>query len=127
MATMTIQVDETVKAEADAVLAELGLTASTLIQTLLIRVARDKAVPFDAGQEKPTEEEQERIERIKDAIEQTDAIFALEGFEPTEQTRAIDAAVLAGRVTSSQVVEEMVEYAKQNKTTEGFIESRTWA
>ncbi|MDR1647845.1 MAG: type II toxin-antitoxin system RelB/DinJ family antitoxin [Zoogloeaceae bacterium] len=54
MATMTIQVDETVKAEADAVLAELGLTAPTLVQTLLTRIARDKAVPFDARQESPS-------------------------------------------------------------------------
>jgi DNA-damage-inducible protein J len=95
MATMTIEVDETVRAEADAVLAELGLTVSALVQTLLTRIAREKTVPFDAGLEKPDEEERARIERIKDAIEQTNAIFALEGFEPTEQTRAIDAAVLA--------------------------------
>jgi hypothetical protein len=69
----------------------------------------------------------EELVRIKDAIKQTDAIFALEGFEPTEQTRAIDASVLAGRVTRSQVITEMVEYAKQYKTTDGFIESRSWA
>jgi hypothetical protein len=69
----------------------------------------------------------EELARMKDAIKQRDAIFALEGFEPTEQTRAIDAAVLAGRVTRSQVAREMVEYAKQHKTTDGFIESRSWA
>jgi len=67
------------------------------------------------------------IARIKDAIKQTDAIFALEGFEPTDQTRAIDAAVLAGRVTNAQAVEEMVEFAKKHKTTDGFIQSRAWA
>jgi len=67
------------------------------------------------------------IAKIKAAIKQTDAIFALEGFEPTAQTRAIDAAVLAGRVTNAQVVEEMVEFAKKHKTTDGFIESRAWA
>ena len=69
----------------------------------------------------------EEIARIKDAIKQTDAIFALEGFEPTEQTRAIDAAVLAGRVTRTRVVEEMRDYAMQYKTTDGFIQSRVWA
>ena len=69
----------------------------------------------------------DKIERIKDAIKQTDAIFRLEGFEPTDQTRAIDAAVLAGRVTRTQVVEEMRDYAIQHKTTDGFIESRVWA
>jgi hypothetical protein len=50
----------------------------------------------------------EELARIKDAIKQRDAIFALGGFEPTDQTRAIDAAVLAGRVTCSQVIKETV-------------------
>jgi len=35
--------------------------------------------------------------------------------------------VLAGRVTRTQVIEEMREYAMQYKTTDGFIESRAWA
>jgi dephospho-CoA kinase len=69
----------------------------------------------------------EKLARIKDAIKQTDAIFALEGFEPTDEMRAIDAAVLAGRVTRSQVAKEIVEYAKQHKTIDGFIQSRAWA
>lgn len=68
----------------------------------------------------------EEIRRIKDACKQTDAIFRLEGFEPTEQKREIDAAVLAGRVTRSQVIEELRDYAVQHKTSKGFIESRTW-
>ena len=67
------------------------------------------------------------IAKIKDAIKQTDAIFALEGFEPTAQKRAIDAAVLAGRVTRAQVADEMRDYAMQHKTTDGFIQSRAWA
>jgi len=67
------------------------------------------------------------VENIEEAIRQRDAIFALEGFAPTAQTRAIDAAVLAGRVTRTQVIEEMREYAMQYKTTDGFIESRAWA
>jgi predicted RNA-binding protein with PIN domain len=66
-------------------------------------------------------------EKIQEAIKQADAIFALEGFEPTEQIRAIDAAVLAGRVTRTQATQEMVEYVKEHKTTDGFIESRAWA
>lgn len=68
----------------------------------------------------------EEIRRIKDACKQTDAIFRLEGFEPTEQKQEIDAAVLAGRISRSQVIEELRDYAMQHKTTEGFIESRTW-
>lgn len=68
----------------------------------------------------------EEVETMKEAFCQRDAIWRLEGFEPTEQRRAIDAALLAGRVTISQVSQEMSEYAKKHKTTEGFIESRQW-
>lgn len=68
----------------------------------------------------------EDISRELETIKQRNAIFALEGFEPTEQTRKIDEAVLAGKVTRSQVIQEIVEYAKIHKTTHGFIESRQW-
>lgn len=68
----------------------------------------------------------EKVKIIEDSIKQSNAIFRLEGFEESEQTRKIDAAVLAGRVSRSQVVKELVEYAKQHKTTDGFIESRYW-
>lgn len=68
----------------------------------------------------------EKRKVIENSIKQSNAIFRLEGFEETEQTRKIDAAVLAGRVSRSQVVKELVEYAKQHKTTDGFIESRSW-
>lgn len=62
-----------------------------------------------------------------DAIAQTDAIFALEGFAPTDQIRAIDAAVLAGRVSYAQVAEEMKQYAQQHRGVDGFVASRPWA
>lgn len=68
----------------------------------------------------------EKRKIIEESIKQSNAIFKLEGFDETEQTRKIDAAVLAGRVSRSQVVKELVEYAKQHKTTAGFIESRSW-
>ncbi len=62
-----------------------------------------------------------------DAIAQTDAIFALEGFEPTDQIRAIDAAVLAGRISYAQAAQEMKQYTLQHKTVDGFVASRSWA
>lgn len=68
----------------------------------------------------------EKVKIIEYSIKQSNAIFRLEGFEESEQTKMIDTAVLAGRVSRSQVVKELVEYAKQNKTTDGFIESRSW-
>ncbi|MBR4876112.1 MAG: antitoxin VbhA family protein [Rhodocyclaceae bacterium] len=65
--------------------------------------------------------------QLREAIRQRDAIFRLEGFEPTDEIRAIDEAALAGRVTHGQAVEEMMSYFRQYKTLDGFIQSRIWA
>ncbi len=62
-----------------------------------------------------------------EAIRQSDAIFALEGFSPNETVRAIDAAVLAGKVTFRQAANEMRDYVSAHKTVKGFIQSREWA
>ena len=66
-------------------------------------------------------------QKLKWAIEQTNAIFSLEGFDQTADTKAIDAALLAGRITSTQAAEELNAYASEHKTIRGFIASRTWA
>jgi len=66
------------------------------------------------------------VRNIEGAIRQTNAIFALEGFEPDDFTRAIDAAVLAGRVSRMQAGDEMRAWVAEHKTTDGFIESRAW-
>ena len=62
-----------------------------------------------------------------ETIRQQEAIFALEGMHPTAQDKAIDAAVLAGRVSPEQALDELVAYAKEHKTVDGFYESRPWA
>ena len=41
------RIDETLKKEAAAVLAEMGLTVSDLVRIALTKVAREKALPFD--------------------------------------------------------------------------------
>ena len=41
------RIDETLKEEAAAVLADLGLTVSDLVRIVLTRVAKDKALPFE--------------------------------------------------------------------------------
>jgi DNA-damage-inducible protein J len=41
------RIDEDIKREAVAVLAELGLTASEAFRILMTRVAKEKALPFD--------------------------------------------------------------------------------
>lgn len=61
------------------------------------------------------------------AMEQTEAVFALEGMEPSEQDRAITAAILAGRVSPEQAREELLAYVTAHKTVKGFLESREWA
>lgn len=64
--------------------------------------------------------------KLHKAIEQTDAIFALEGFAPTHQRRAISDAVLAQRVTYKQAAYELSQYILQHKSSDGFINSRAW-
>jgi DNA-damage-inducible protein J len=41
------RIDEKVKAEATSVLASMGLTVSDAIRLMLVRVAADKALPFE--------------------------------------------------------------------------------
>jgi DNA-damage-inducible protein J len=41
------RIDETLKAEAALVLADLGLTVSDLVRIVLTKVAKDKALPFE--------------------------------------------------------------------------------
>jgi hypothetical protein len=65
--------------------------------------------------------------KYREACKQTDAIFALEGFDVTPEKIAIREAVIAGRVTLAKVIAEKVEYVKQHKTIDGFIQSRPWA
>jgi len=61
------------------------------------------------------------------AIVQSDAIFALEGMTPSAQDKAIDAAVLAGRVSPEQARQELCAHIVAHRTVRGFIESRSWA
>ncbi|MBB6229304.1 DNA-damage-inducible protein J [Polymorphobacter multimanifer] len=44
---MRARIDETLKDEAAAVLAELGLTVSDVVRMTLTRVAKDHALPFE--------------------------------------------------------------------------------
>jgi len=41
------RIDEALKEEAAAVLAEMGLTVSDVVRMVLTRVAKDKALPFE--------------------------------------------------------------------------------
>lgn len=41
------RIDETLKEEAAAVLADMGLTVSDVVRIVLTRIAKDKALPFE--------------------------------------------------------------------------------
>ena len=61
---------------------------------------------------------------LLDDIKQTDAIFALSGFEKTDSVRATDAAVLAGAGTYEEARAELLAYVREHKTSEGFVYSK---
>ncbi len=56
------RIDERIKKEAEAVLASIGLTVSDAFRLLLVRVAREKALPFE-----PLVPNDETIEAMKAA------------------------------------------------------------
>ena len=68
------RIDETLKAEAAAVLAEMGLTVSDVVRIVLTKVAKDKARPFEmrvpnklTAQTLATSERGEDVHHAKDA------------------------------------------------------------
>lgn len=64
--------------------------------------------------------------KYREAIRQSDAIFSFEGFSPTPDRLAIDDAILAGRVSSSQALVEMRQYLVEHKSFNGFVATRHW-
>src|SRR5712692_9379615 len=65
MATNTVvraRIDERIKKEDEAVLASIGLTVSDAFRLLMVRVAREKALPFE-----PLVPNEETIEAMKAA------------------------------------------------------------
>lgn len=46
-ATVRARIDERVKEEATAVLSEIGLTPSDAFRLMMVRIAREKALPFE--------------------------------------------------------------------------------
>lgn len=61
-ATVRARIDERVKAEASAVLATMGLTVSDAFRLMMMRIAAEKALPFD-----PLVPNAETIEAMKAA------------------------------------------------------------
>jgi len=61
-AVVRARIDEATKAEASAVLGAMGLTVSDAFRLLLVRIAKDKALPFE-----PLTPNAETIEAVKAA------------------------------------------------------------
>ncbi len=56
------RIDQKTKEEAEAILAEIGLTLSDAVRLMMIRIAREKAMPFN-----PLIPNEETIEAMKEA------------------------------------------------------------
>ena len=73
-ALVRARIDETLKREAAAVLAEMGLTVSDVVRIVLTKVAKDKALPFEMRvPNKLTAETLAKSERGEDIHQAKDA------------------------------------------------------
>lgn len=63
-----VRIDETVRREASQALAEMGLSISDAVRMLLIRVAREKAMPFEVRV--PNAESGRTVEELRQAIQE---------------------------------------------------------
>lgn len=88
---------------------------------LVHKISRDAAVESSAPL---TPDERVTYAAV---IEQMEAVFALEDMYPTAVDKAIDAAILAGRISPEQAREELLAYIIAHKTSDGFIEACAWA
>ncbi|MDR3157453.1 MAG: type II toxin-antitoxin system RelB/DinJ family antitoxin [Zoogloeaceae bacterium] len=110
MATALVQVDEALKREADAVLADLGLTVPDLVQTLLTRIAREKAVPFEVKRDKPGEEE---LARRRKAVEFARVNCELEGLSSDEESNQMEDRYARGEI-SAEALDAYVDKRMQD-------------
>jgi addiction module RelB/DinJ family antitoxin len=99
MATTLVQaqVDAALKQEAEAVLAGLGLTVADLVQTLLTRIAREKAVPFEVRRNEEHGEREEYAEYARASV-------SLEGFRISENAEQITRRYVNGEIGVAELV-----------------------
>jgi DNA-damage-inducible protein J len=67
------RIDEKLKDEAAAVLAEMGLTISDVVRMTLTRIAKDRALPFEKI---PNAETRAAMERSREMMKERKARFA---------------------------------------------------
>ena len=73
MAQVNFRVEDEVKANAEKALKEMGLNMSTAINLFLVKVAREKRIPFEVTASDPfySAENMERLKRSAAQMEQT--------------------------------------------------------
>jgi len=82
------------------------------------------AMSSTATQGLPLISDEERA-RLLEAIKFVDSVFRLEGFEPTAAIKAVDKAVLAGVGDYDEAAAEIIAYAKEHKSIDGFVYSKS--
>lgn len=117
MATALIQVDEELKREADAVLAGFGLTVGGLMQTLLTRIAREKALPFEVEDQK-TVIGAEELARRRKAVEFARVNCALEGLHSDDESNQMEDRYARGEISAGELD------AYVDKKMQDFINAR---
>ncbi len=70
---ITANIDENIKSEASAVLANMGLTISDVIESTLARIAREKTYDYQ-----PNAETAEILQRVKEGTEPSATFDSIE-------------------------------------------------
>ena len=72
MAQVNFRIEDDVKANAEKALKDMGLTISTAVTMFLVKVGREKRIPFEITANDPfyTEENMERLRRSAAQMEQ---------------------------------------------------------
>ena len=92
MATIQIELDDGLEAEAAEVLADMGLTVPDVVRMALTRIARDKALPFDV---KVSAEE---LARRREAVDFARVNCELEGLPTDEEFNELHERYARGEI-----------------------------
>jgi DNA-damage-inducible protein J len=92
MIEIQVVMDEAIKAEADAVLEDMGLSVADVVRTMLTRIAKDGALPFDV---KISEEE---LALRRKAVEFARINVELEGLPIDEEFRELNERYARGEI-----------------------------
>ncbi|MBR1648138.1 MAG: type II toxin-antitoxin system RelB/DinJ family antitoxin [Alphaproteobacteria bacterium] len=81
MVNLTVRIDENLKADAEAVLARLGLTVSDAVRLFLAQIRNTRSIPFEL---KVYDEPNENLEKIITEAEKENKAGKLPSFKSVE-------------------------------------------